>query len=142
MLTHLSQGLAPPILTVVPLQYFPCCFSLAFLEGYCPSSSLVIISLHLDPMTWDLSAFFKRVASFFSILSQSHWRYSTILFFFSTTLYLSVSSLPSELYTQPNIISLLLQVEARTAASFHVSTTFPATAFLRFQHCFVKYQRG
>ena len=51
MLTYLSQRLASLILTVVSLQYFPCCFSLAFLEDCYPSLSSVVIFLHLDPIT-------------------------------------------------------------------------------------------
>ena len=87
VLTYLSQGLAPLILTVVPLWYFSCCLLLVFLEGLCSFSSLAVTSLYLNP-----SAPFKRVVSSFSILSQSCWRYSNILFFFSffsATLFLS-----------------------------------------------------
>ena len=94
-LTHLSQGLAPPIFTVAPLWYFSGCFSLAFLEGRCPSLSPAVISLHLDSTTWNPSAPFNRAAFSSSISSRSRWRYSTIHFFFfffsSTTICLSAS---------------------------------------------------
>ena len=83
-LTHLSQGLIPPILTVVTLQYFSCCLFLVFLKGYCPSSSLAAIFLYLDPTTQDLSALSNRVASLSSTSSWSYWRYSTILLFLSS----------------------------------------------------------
>ena len=89
--THLSQGLKPPILTVVSLWYFP----LAFLEGHCLSSSPVVTSLHLDPAIWNPSAPSNKVASSSNTSFQSHWRYSTILFFlssFSATLCLSAFS--------------------------------------------------
>ena len=49
VLIHLSQGLTFPILTAASLQYFPSCFPLAFLEGYCPFLSPVAISLCLCP---------------------------------------------------------------------------------------------
>ena len=91
-LTHLSQGLIPPILTVASLQYFPCCLSLVFLKGYCPSSSPAAISLCLDPATQDLSTPSNRVASFSSTSSWNYWKYSTVLLFlssFSATLCLS-----------------------------------------------------
>ena len=81
-----------PILTVVPLQYFSGYFSLAFLEGYCPSLSLAAISLHLDPATWDPSVSSNRAASSSSTSSWSCWRYSNF-FFSSTILYFSVSFL-------------------------------------------------
>ena len=96
MLTHLSQELTSPILTVVSPWYFTGCFPLAFLEGYYLSSSPEMTSLCLDPMTWDPSIPSKRVASFSSTLFQSCWRYSNILFFFffsSATLLLSTSFL-------------------------------------------------
>ena len=92
MHTYLSQGLEPPILTAAPLQHL----SLAFLEGCCPSLSLVAISLCLDSVTWDSSAPSNRAASSSSTSSWSCWRYSTVLLFVSsssTTLYLSASSL-------------------------------------------------
>ena len=96
MYTHLSQGVASPILTAAPPQYFFGCFPLAFLEGCCSSSSPMATSLRLDPAAWDLSAPSNRVASSSSTLFQSHWRYSLVLFFLSsssTTLCLSASSL-------------------------------------------------
>ena len=83
VLIYLSHGLASPIFTVAPPQYFSSCLSLAFLESCCPSSSPVVISLHLDPTIWDFSASSNRVASSSSTLSWSHWRYSNVLFFFS-----------------------------------------------------------
>ena len=83
--THLSQGLEPPILTAAPPRYFPGCFPLAFLEGHCSSSSPAVISLHLDPATWDPSAPSNRAASSSSTLSWSRWRYSTVLFFLSSS---------------------------------------------------------
>ena len=86
VLIYLLQKLASPILTVVPLWYFLCCFSLAFLEGHCISSSPVAISLHLDPVTQNLLAPSNKAASFASTLSWSHWRYSNIFFFFSSTI--------------------------------------------------------
>jgi len=94
--THLSQRLEPPIFTAAPLQYFPGCFPLAFLEGCCPSLFPVVTSFHLDPAIWDPSAPSNRAASSSSTSFQSRWRYSIILFFLSsssTTLYLSASSL-------------------------------------------------
>ena len=72
VLTYLSQGLALSIFTAAPTWYFPCCFPLAFLEGHCPFSSLAATSLYLDPMTWDPSALFNRMASSSNTLSQSH----------------------------------------------------------------------
>ena len=89
--THLSQGLAPPIFMVAPPQYFPSYFLLAFLKDCCPSLFLVATFLHLDP-----SAPSKKAASSSSISSQSHWKYSNVLFsffFFSTTLYFLAFSL-------------------------------------------------
>ena len=83
--THFSQGLALSIFTAAPLWYFPYCFPLAFLEGHYSSLSLAVISLHLDPMTWDSLAPSNRVASSFSILSQSHWKYSIVLLFLSSS---------------------------------------------------------
>ena len=95
--THLSQGLVPPILTVALLWYFFCCLPLAFLKSHCPTLSLAVISLCLDPTTWDLSTPFNRAVFSSSTLSQSCWIYSNVLFFFffssSTTLYLLASSL-------------------------------------------------
>ena len=79
-----------------PLQYFPSYFPLVFLEGCCPSSSLAVTSLRLDPATWDSSAPSNRAASSSSTLSWSRWRYSIVLLFLSSssvTLCLSASSL-------------------------------------------------
>ena len=81
VLTHLLQGLAPPIFTAAPLQYFSSYFSLAFLESCCPSSSPAVTFLCLNPMTWDPSAPFNRVASSSSTLSWSYWMYSNFFFF-------------------------------------------------------------
>ena len=92
VLIHLLQGIVPPIFTAVPLQYFPGCFSLAFLESYCHSSSLAVISLCLDHATWDPLVSSNRAASFLSTLSWSHWMYSNF-FFFSTILHFLVFSL-------------------------------------------------
>jgi len=82
VLTHLSQGLVSSIFTTAPLWYFPGYFLLAFLEGCCPSLSPAVMSLCLDPMTWDPSALSNRVASSSNTLSWSCWRYSIILLFF------------------------------------------------------------
>ena len=82
--THMPlTGVNTPHLDCGTSQYFSCCFSLVFLEGYYPSSSPAVISLCLDPMTWDPSALSKRMAFSSSISSWSCWRYSNILFFFS-----------------------------------------------------------
>jgi len=62
-LIHLSQGLALLIFTIASLQYFSDYLSLAFLEGYCPSLSLVSISLCLDLTTWDPSFLFFSSAN-------------------------------------------------------------------------------
>ena len=89
-------GVGTPILTAAPLWYFSCYLSLAFFEGHCPSLSLAVIFLCLDPVTWDSSAPSKRVAFFSSTSSWSHWRYSNVLFFFffsSAILYLLAFSL-------------------------------------------------
>ena len=51
-------------------------------------------------------------------------------------------SLPSEPYTQSDITSLLLRVEAGAAASLHVSAVSLATAFQVSQCYFVKCQSG
>ena len=94
--THLSQGVAPPIFTAAPPQYFPGCFPLAFLEGRCSSSPPAATSVCLDPVTWDPSAPSNRVASSSSTSSRSCWRYSLVLLFLSSssaTLCLSASSL-------------------------------------------------
>ena len=91
-----TQGLAPPIFIAAPPQYFPGCFPLAFLEGHCPFSSPVVISLCLDPVIWNSSAPSNRAASSSNTSSQSCWRYSIILFFLfssSATLCLLASSL-------------------------------------------------
>ena len=96
VLTHLSQGLASPILTVASLWYFFCCLPLAFLKGYCPTLSPAVISLCLNPTTWDPSAPSNRAVSSSNTLSQSCWIYSNVLFFFfssSATLCLLASSL-------------------------------------------------
>ena len=95
-------GLKPPILTAAPPWYFP----LAFLEGHCPSLSLAVTSLYLDPTTWDPSAPSNKVASFSSTLSQSHWRYSIVFFFLSsssTTLFLGFG-----LHFSPSFLSRTL----------------------------------
>ena len=94
VLTHLSQGLVPPIFAVAPPRYFSGCLPLAFLEGCCPSLSLAVTFLHLDPMTWNPSAPSNRAVSSSSTLSWSHWRYSIVLLFLSSssaTLCLSAS---------------------------------------------------
>ena len=68
----------------------------SLLGGLLPLLISSVISLHLDPVTWDYSAPSNRAASFSSILSQSYWMYSNTLFFFffsSATLCLSTSSL-------------------------------------------------
>jgi len=85
VLTHLSQGLAPSILTVTSSWYFSGYFTLAFLKGYCSSLSLAATSLYLDPTTWDLSALSNRVASFSNTSSKSYWKYSTVLLFLSSS---------------------------------------------------------
>ena len=88
-------GVSTPIFTAVPPWYFSGYFPLAFLEGCCPSSSPVATSLCLDPATWDPSAPSNRAVSSSNTSSQSHWRYSIVLLFLSssfTTLYLSASS--------------------------------------------------
>ena len=147
---HLLQGLEPPIFTATPPRYFPSCFPLAFLEGRYTSLSPAAISLHLDPAIWDPLAPSNRAASSSSTSSQSHWRYSNVLFFFfssSTTFYFSAFSLAffstSLLaFWAVYLASPLPQVKAGAAAPLCVSTTFPATAFLRFWRRFVKCQRG
>ena len=94
MLTHLLQGLAPPILTAVVLWFFPVYFPLAFLEGCYFFSSLEVTSFYLDPTTWDSLAPSKRVVSSAITLSQSYWMYSNVFFFFfsSAILLFSASS--------------------------------------------------
>ena len=78
-------GVSTPIFTAAPPRYLPGCFPLAFLEGRYTSSSSAATSLCLDPMTWDPSAPSNRAASSSSTSSRSHWRYSIILLFLSSS---------------------------------------------------------
>ena len=94
--TYLLQRLAPFILTPVSLQCLSGCFPLIFLEGHCLVSSsekIVVIFLHLIPMTWKPLVSSKRTATFASILFWSCWRYSSLfLFFFSSIILLFLAS--------------------------------------------------
>ena len=128
-----------PILTVVSLQYFPGCFLLAFLEGRYSSLFLEVTSLCLDPTTWNPSVLSKRVASSSSTLFWSCWRYSNVLFFFSSS---QLPSLFSELHIQPKVTLLLLPVGSWAAAPSCVSATSLVIAFQAHQYCFEKFWRG
>ena len=68
---YLSQGLAPPILASLSLQYLAGYFSLAFLEGWWSLLSSEETSLHLDPTIWDPSVLSKRVASSASTVTNT-----------------------------------------------------------------------
>ena len=125
-------GVSTPIFIMAPLRYFSNCFPLAFLEDCCLSSSLAAIFLHLDPITWDPSALSNRVASFSSISSQSHWRYSTILLFLSsssTTLCLSASSL---VFSSTSLLTFWAMCSAQRnfAASFIWTRSHCSSSYL------------
>ena len=90
--THLSQGLAPPILTPMSLWYLASYFSLAFLKGWQSLLSPRMTSLCLYSVIWDFSAPFKKTASSASTLSQSCWKYSNVFFFSSSAILLFLAS--------------------------------------------------
>ena len=59
-------GVTTPILTTVFLQYLFDCFSSNFLEGHNPalsSEEMLVTSLHLDSITWEVSVHSKRSVS-------------------------------------------------------------------------------
>ena len=134
-LTYLSQGLVLPIFTMAPPQYFPGCFSLAFLEGHYPFSFPAATSLNLDPTIWDPSTSSNRVASFSSTLSWSHWRYSIVLLFlFSSSATLCLSAF-SQVFSSTSLLAFWATCSARH--NFATSSSWTRSCYSSSCLCYI-----
>ena len=143
-----------PILTSASLQYLSGCFPLAFLEGHCPTSSseeMVVISLHLVPITWVqcplrewhcLLVLHPKVAGGTPSISFSPLLLQASTFWSPSSFWPQLPSLFSDLHAQRSGLLLPLPSMSGAIAPLCVFAIFHSAALQAFWHHSGKYWRG